>query len=396
MCIDEIIEKIKKTTGCAAGNLGKYFYKNKDDFKIVIELTNFLPTETSLIDRFYYIRNDLHEIKKCKYCNNILTKNLKVNFCSAKCNINCQIKNTDIVNRRSESLSYNYKNKSEDAKKITKEKRKETNLKKYGVTNNMHIPEIEIAIKETWMNNLGVDNPNKSPIIKKRIKETNLKRYNVICPLQGKEQIKKKKETWITNLGVDNPGKSKKCQKQAKDTYFKKTGYESPMQNPDVVNKIRNTFFENEGLGKHNTGYKYKIYKFSSGREIFIQGYEGKALDNYLLSIYSEKDINNSIKSINSFNFNYYSPYNKSSSGIQRRYIPDFYVEKDNLFIEVKSEYWYKKDILNIFFKSQSIIDSGFNFYILMSRNGKKFKKITYEKIKIDFNKRNKQYTESL
>jgi hypothetical protein len=381
---EEIVERIKKTTGCAAGNLGKYFYKNKQDLDIVIALTNFLPTETSLIDRFYYIRNNLYEIKKCKYCNNVLTKNLKTIFCSSKCNINYQNENTDIIDRRSISASNTYKNKTEDAKKSTKQKRKETNLKKYGVTNNMHIPEIENAIKKTWLENLGVDNPSKSEIVKEKRKETNLKRYNSISPLQGEKQKIKKKETWIKNLGVDNPGKSKKCQEQAKDTYFKKTGFETPMQNPDVINKFRNTFFENEGKGKHKKGYKYKIYNFISGRQILIQGYESGALDNYLLNIYNESEIENNIKIINEFKFE----YGITKSGIKRRYIPDFYIKKDNLFIEIKSLYFYNKNLEGVYLKAKSVIEKGYNFYILASNDNKKFKKITYEEIETDFKNR--------
>jgi len=382
---EEIIEKIKTTTGCAAGNLGKYFYKNIEDLKKVIELTNFLPDDATLIIRFYYIRNDLTEIKKCKYCNKDILMNV---FCCPSCNIKWNYENTDMGERIIKSVKEsNLKNYGvscvfqipEINKKI-----KNTLLEKTGYDHNFKDPKVKEKRKQTWLNNLGVDNPNKSPIVIKRIQETNLERYKCVCPLQGKEQRKKKKETWMTNLGVDNPGKSKKCQQKAKDTYFEKTGYETPMRNPSVVNKVRNTFFENEGKGKHNKGYRYKIYTFLSGRQILIQGYEYGALDNYLLDIYNENEIENNIKIINEFKFE----YGLTESGLKRKYIPDFYIKKDNLFIEVKSLYFYNKNLEGIYLKAKSVIEKGYNFYVLVSNDNKKFKKITYEEIETNFKNR--------
>jgi len=390
MLKEEIINKIKKIRGTSSGNLAKSFYKNKEDLDIIIKITNFLHKNTSLRDRFYYIRNDLFEIKKCKWCNSEINNPIN-DFCSQKCNINYQIKNTDIVKRRSKTISNVYRNKSEEEKKNIKEKRKNTNQERYNVTNNLNIPEIKKKRIETWIKNLGVDNPMKNEKIRKKTEKTNLEKYGHVTPLFAKEQIKLKKSTWIKNWGVDNPMKNEKIKQKAKNTYKIKTGFDNPMLNPAHVNKLRETWAKNEGLGKHKGGYKYKIYNFLSGKKIFIQGYKGKALDNYLLKIYNENDINNNIKLINSFNFEYINENNQSSSGITRRYIPDFYIQKDKLFIEIKSEYFYYKDIENIYHKSKSVVEKGYNYYILVSRDGNKFIKKEYEKIKIDFEKRNKK-----
>ena len=381
----EIIEIIKSTLGCANGNLAKYFYKHKSSLDIILNLTNFLPETASLSDRFFYIRNDIKHIKICKYCNKKLLRNLKGTFCSAKCNINYQIKNTNIIERRSKTLSKNYKNKSFKEKELIKKKRKGTNLARYGVENNLHAPSVKEEKIKTWVNKYGVDNPSKSEVIKTKRKETNIKKYGGVTPFSGREQKEKRKETWIKNYGVDNPVKNKSVRLKMKKTYFMKTGYSSPMKNPDVIKKIRKTFFKNEGMGRHKRGYRYKIYSFPSGRKILLQGYENGALDNYLLNIYEESDIENNIKIINSFKFE----YGQTVSGIKRRYIPDFYIKKDNLFIEVKSEYLYNKNLEGIYLKAKSIIDRGYNFYILVSSDNKNFKKIVYEEIKTDIEKEN-------
>jgi len=169
------------------------------------------------------------------------------------------------------------------------------------------------------------------------------------------------------------------------NTYFKKTGYRAPMNNPDVIEKWLNTFIKNEGRGHHKKGYRYKIYNFESGRQILVQGYETYALDNYILLIYSENDIENNIKVMNNFNF----LWGKNNAGGKRKYIPDFYIEKDNLFIEVKSSYFFYKNLDSIYLKAKSVVNKQYNFYILVSNHGKKFKNINYEEIKNLIKKRN-------
>lgn len=381
----EIFELIKNTTGCASGNLAKFFYKNENYLQIIIDRTSFLPVSSSLIDRFYYIRNDLYEIKKCKNCNKPLSSNLKANFCSCKCNACFQNKSLDVLEKRKVSMTKTYNEKTQEEKDLIKIKRKETNIKRYGVENNMHAPGIKEKKIETWEKNYGVNNPVKSDIIKTKIKNTNIKKYGGPTPFSGEEQKAQRTETWLNKYGVDNPVKNPEVQQKMKDTYKETTGYEHPMKNPEVVKKIRKTFFNNEGKGKHKKAYKYKVYTFLSGRQILVQGYEGGALDNYLLKIYKEEDIENNIKLINSFNFE----YGKTVSGIKRKYIPDFYIQKDNLFIEVKSQYFFDKQLNDIYLKAKSVIEKGFDIFILVSKDNKKFKKITYEEIKISLEKRN-------
>jgi len=176
MSIDEIIKKIKNTSGGAAGNLAKYFYKNPKDLEKITKITNFLSFDASLRNRFYYIRNDLFTIKICKYCNKKLNNPFN-NFCSKKCNINYQIENTDFVERRSKTISKNYHKKTDEDKEKIKEKRRKTNIKKYGVDNNLNIPEVKKKKIQTWINNYGVDNPSRAQAVKDKRRKTNIEKY---------------------------------------------------------------------------------------------------------------------------------------------------------------------------------------------------------------------------
>jgi len=153
----EIINKIKSTKSQGNGSLAKYFQKNKKDFKRLKDLTSFLSDDYSISDRFYHIKHNLSKPKKCLYCNKNLRKPITTTFCSKKCNINYQIENTNIVEKRAKTLSKNYNKKGDKEKKKIKEKRKNTIWHKYGVSNNLNIPEVRKKKKETWIKNLGVD-----------------------------------------------------------------------------------------------------------------------------------------------------------------------------------------------------------------------------------------------
>lgn len=379
----EILYLIKTVKSNARGSLAKKFYKDPKALEIIYNITDFLDKTSNLSTRFYYIENDLNDYKKCRQCNtNVL--NPRYNFCSSSCSNKFHGKDPNIVDKRRKKSIETFSKKSKDEWDKINNKIKETNLKKYGATYFLNSEEGIKKKKETWKKNLGADNPSKSKIVIEKRNNTNLKKYGSFCPLNGKEQVKKKKETWKKNLGVDNPSKSKKIIEQKKKNYKEKTGYEFPMQDPSSVNKFRETFFKNEKLGKHKK-CNYKIYEFKSGRKIFVQGWEGNALDNYILNEYNENELDNSIKTMYKFKFKYMDP-NKS-----RIYIPDFYIKKEKLFIEVKSKYFYDKNLDIIFFKARSVINKGYNFYLLKSNNGKKFKKITYEQIKADFEKSNKK-----
>ena len=51
------------------------------------------------------------------------------------------------------------------------EKKKQTLLKKYGVTNVSQLGDIQERKKKTWIEKYGVDNPSKAPEVAQKIKD---------------------------------------------------------------------------------------------------------------------------------------------------------------------------------------------------------------------------------
>lgn len=107
-----------------------------------------------------------------------------------------------------------------------------------------------------------------------------------------------------------------------------------------------------EKLCKTNN-YKYKKYIFPSGKSVNYQGYENVALDE-LIKIYNEGDIENNRQNVPKIQ---YILNNKV-----HYYYPDIYVKSQNLIIEVKSTFTYKKQLVKNIIKSLSVRKSGFNF----------------------------------
>jgi len=223
-------------------------------------------------------------INKCTNCgNDFISKRSSKKFCSTKC----------------------YKEYFKRPEIITKinEKRKLTNLKKYGVENPAKNEEVKKKAEQTCIKKYGAKSPtlnkkirNKqiktlikrygvktavhNETIKNKYKSTLLKNYGVDAPFKSKEILKKAKETNIKKYGVDNPSKLKEIREKIKNTCIKKYGTVCPAQNEKIKNKIITTrlknhynkiilnfknvtplFTEDEYKGNRNTLYSTK-YKF--------------------------------------------------------------------------------------------------------------------------------------
>lgn len=161
-------------------------------------------------------------------------------------------------------------------------------------------------------------------------------------------------------------------------TYQQNTGYSHPHKNPEVYNQMIQNNIEKYGVehlwcdyewkkkkmlqkyGVENyaqtgliNGYKWYEYELPSGRIVKYQGYEGKYIP-ILLRKYGEENICFETHEIPKIKYTF---NNKN-----KVYFPDFYIPKDNLIIEIKSNWTLRanKELNEAKFKA--VIDNGFNF----------------------------------
>lgn len=345
--------KIINSSSLGLGTLSKSIRKDPNFLNYVISTTSFLPETSDLSFRLFHIRKNLTSQISCKQCSSKLYK-IRTTFCNKRCSALYSNSNLELKNKKSKSLSATYSKKTKEEKKLISKKRENTNLERYGVTNNLHIPEVEKKIIQKWIHNYGYDRPSKSPKIKE-ILSTKAKR-------NSSETVRKAKLTSLKKYGADNIMKTDLGKHKVFESNMKKYGFPSPMQNPEYCKK----YFNN-----HYKKFSAKDFTLPSGKTVKLLGFEPHVLTQ-LLKKFDESDILIGYSAYDELKCTYIS------SGKTHRYIPDFYIKSKNLVIEVKSEYTYSFSEPK---KRYSVENIGASFvYAVYEKNKIKFKR--YEKTK--------------
>lgn len=230
---------------------------------------------------------------------------------------------------------------------VIKERREQTLLKKYGVTNPWQAEPIKEKIAKTNLERYGKENPSGTPEIQAKKKATSRKRFGVDHHMQSAEGKALQIESVMRRHGVTNGMHLESTKAKIRATNLARYGATNPMQNPVIAEYctkkavaacmkkygVPNAMLSPDVLAKWQASYgKRKKVKFGSS-EVYVQGYEKFALE----SLYAMKPfdrISTSIKHTRSV------PY--VFNGKQRRYVPDAKVrmlDGSIRVIEVKS--WF-------------------------------------------------------
>ncbi len=141
-------------------------------------------------------------------------------------------------------------------------KRKNTNLIKYGVENCLQSKEIQEKAKLTNLRKLGVQFPSQSKVVLDKRVKTYLEKYGVENPLQSEEIRDKSKQTNLRKYGVKNPLQSNEIKDKIKKTNLMKFGVKNPGQANEIKEKIKKTNLERYGIENgHSNNIKDKIKK---------------------------------------------------------------------------------------------------------------------------------------
>ena len=211
-------------------------------------------------------------------------------------------------------------NRGRRCEKCSRERSKETNLEKYGVENPFQSEEIKARIKENNLEKYGVDHHMKVPEILQKAQDTHMARHGFGFAFHSKESFEKIHITCMERYGV-----------------------KYPLQNEEIFHKMV------------MSGYQRKEYVFPSGRIEYCQGYEPRCLDVLLNSGYDEDDI------VVGYSGREAIWYNNPITGEVSRYFPDGFIISENAVIEVKSDYYYDKDLEKNIAKFNAVVSMGFN-----------------------------------
>jgi hypothetical protein len=222
---------------------------------LVAVMVPHLPYNTSLSEKIYCLRHNIHEIQYCVFCgirpvqyNNSLKTYRK--YCTSSCAQNCSVVKAERKKTNLERYGVEHGNQTKDSC----EKRKKTNLERYGVENAYQSEYIKQKIKQTNLKKYGVENPQQSHIIRQRTSHTNLKRYGTKNPNQSLIIRNKAKQTNLKKYGVENPSSCPIFQMKRKNTNLKKYGVENAIQNQDIRRRL-----EQNNLKKYGFAYTFQI-----------------------------------------------------------------------------------------------------------------------------------------
>lgn len=173
---------------------------------------------------------------KCETCGKIFPiDKYGKRFCNASCEMKCKEIN-EYVSKCSQSEK-------------AKEKRKQTNLEKYGVEN-------VFALKENregaMLKKYGVTHALKMESSKNKAKKTNLERYGCENPHQNKDIIEKAEQTNIEKYGCKNVFQNEEIKQKIKEKNIEKYGAEYFTQTDEYKEKCKITFNERYGVDNPN------------------------------------------------------------------------------------------------------------------------------------------------
>ncbi|NPV12800.1 MAG: hypothetical protein HPY57_13525 [Ignavibacteria bacterium] len=319
--------------------------------KTIIEVSCDICNKTQKISIFSYRRNiNNYGYYTCKKCSD----NKKKETCIKKYGVDSYTKTDEYILKTKETKNKRYGNENF----VNIEKQKETNNKKYGKDYYIQTDEFKNKTLETMNNKFGVDYALQSDIILSKLKMTNNKKYGCDFVLQSDEIKNKIKNTKKEKYGYENYNNRLKF----KNTCVERFGVENPMKNEIIKQKLMNIIYEKYGvyypmqleefyLKMIKNGYKIEKYENS---DLYYQGtYEKDFLDKYYSII--------SIKRGPTIKYEY--------NGIEHYYYSDFYYEKLNLIIEIKSKKWYEEHLEKNIIKEKACREQGYNYIFIIDKN---------------------------
>ena len=204
----------------------------------ILQVTKNLPENLLITERVKCIKDKVFEVPTCDtpLCNKHTKWNTKTKSFAKHCSRQCtnkdikvkeKIKNTCIENHGVDNYS-----KHPDFKK----KAQATSYKKYGVSNPSQSQQIKDSIKNTFDNKYG-GHPQRNAEIREKSQDTCNTRYGAPSPLESQTIANDIKESFNRKYGGDSPFCDPDVREKAKQTVVNKFGKTSATQShiPDSV-----------------------------------------------------------------------------------------------------------------------------------------------------------------
>jgi G:T-mismatch repair DNA endonuclease (very short patch repair protein) len=146
---------------------------------------------------------------------------------------------TQILEKRKQTNLLKFGTPFPSQSKKCQEKYKKTCLEKYGVENISQLEEIKNKKIKTCMEHFGVEHPQQSQKIREKRVETYKKNYGVENPTQSEEIKEKTRKICMEKYGVKSTNQLQEVKEKKKKTCKIHYGVENPSQSKEIQEKMR-------------------------------------------------------------------------------------------------------------------------------------------------------------
>jgi hypothetical protein len=177
--------------------------------------------------------------------------------------------------------------KSLDEKQASNKKRKDTNIKNFGVEYPLQNKDIHNKQIQTNLERFGVEFPLQNEEIHEKRKRTNLERFGVEYAQLNKEVLEKIENTNLERYGSKRPLGSGEIKEKIRQSNLERRGVEHPAQNKEVLEKMLHTNRKNHG-GVHNTQHHMvKVLSLITNKDWMVGEYitKGKPMAQLALEL---------------------------------------------------------------------------------------------------------------
>lgn len=247
-------------------------------------------------------------------------------------------------------------------KKIcVQERAQKSNMENFGTLYPSQNPTVTAKSVQTNLRKRGVRNAMMDPAVQEKARQTTLKNWGVPYPAQHPAVQVKLKQSNLLIRGVENPGQDPKVQEKMRQTNMIRWGVPYAVQNAEIFEKLQKAL------------YARKPYTFPSGRIVYVQGYEPRAIDYLLSNDINEDDI--------VFGLDIPRIAYVNADDQQSVYHPDMFLPIYNTIVEVKSTYTYELHKEKNLLKFEATKKRGYNLYVFIFDNKKLVETLYYPSV---------------
>ena len=229
-------DKIREITNTLS-NFASVISKNSDLMQFLLESTSFLPSDAKTSERIYVLLND--DRPECAHGK--MRKFNGINSGYGKCGRakSCLCAHDNM------SAKISATSKKKDWQEIG-EKRRQTNVERYGVEHNSQIEDVKKSKKQTCLMKFGHETNLLSDDTKDKIIETNIERYGTPNPMKNKDVVAKAVNTLKEKYGENFTPFMRR--EEFEQTMLDKHGASHALQSPEIYQKRTETTVARYGV----------------------------------------------------------------------------------------------------------------------------------------------------